>query len=84
MFVVLGSQYFVWDPIFFSNIFSMTVFFLWSQIAYQIAPRRSGDVASCYADPSLAEKELGWKAEFGLERMCKCKLKSFLLCSLHK
>lgn len=49
----------------------MIVFFLWSQIAYQIAPRRSGDVASCYADPSLAEKELGWKAEYGLERMCK-------------
>ncbi|XP_048047037.1 UDP-glucose 4-epimerase isoform X1 [Megalobrama amblycephala] len=41
------------------------------KIAYQIAPRRSGDVASCYADPSLAEKELGWKAEYGLERMCE-------------
>ncbi|KAL2099222.1 hypothetical protein ACEWY4_005702 [Coilia grayii] len=40
------------------------------QISYQIAPRRSGDVASCYADPQLAEKELGWKAQFGLERMC--------------
>uniref|UniRef100_A0A673L7U0 UDP-glucose 4-epimerase n=1 Tax=Sinocyclocheilus rhinocerous TaxID=307959 RepID=A0A673L7U0_9TELE len=41
------------------------------KIAYQIAPRRSGDVASCYADPTLAEKELGWKAEYGLERMCE-------------
>uniref|UniRef100_A0AAY4BMV4 UDP-glucose 4-epimerase n=1 Tax=Denticeps clupeoides TaxID=299321 RepID=A0AAY4BMV4_9TELE len=40
-------------------------------ISYQIAPRRSGDVASCYADPRLAEKELGWKAAFGLERMCE-------------
>ncbi|KAL1257857.1 hypothetical protein QQF64_011101, partial [Cirrhinus molitorella] len=41
------------------------------KIAYEIAPRRSGDVASCYADPTLAEKELSWKAEFGLERMCE-------------
>lgn len=40
------------------------------QIAYEIAPRRSGDIASCYADPRLAEEELGWKADFGLERMC--------------
>ncbi|KAJ7988983.1 hypothetical protein DPEC_G00314840 [Dallia pectoralis] len=40
------------------------------KILYQIAPRREGDVASCYADPSLAEKELAWKAEFDLERMC--------------
>uniref|UniRef100_A0A672P270 UDP-glucose 4-epimerase n=1 Tax=Sinocyclocheilus grahami TaxID=75366 RepID=A0A672P270_SINGR len=41
------------------------------KIAYQIAPRRSGDVASCYADPTLAEKELSWKAEYDLERMCE-------------
>uniref|UniRef100_A0AAR2JK94 UDP-glucose 4-epimerase n=1 Tax=Pygocentrus nattereri TaxID=42514 RepID=A0AAR2JK94_PYGNA len=41
------------------------------EIAYKIAPRRSGDIASCYADPRLAEKELGWKANFGLERMCE-------------
>ncbi|KAA0711147.1 UDP-glucose 4-epimerase [Triplophysa tibetana] len=41
------------------------------KIAYQIAPRRSGDIASCYADPSLAEKELSWKAEYDLERMCE-------------
>uniref|UniRef100_A0A668AM16 UDP-glucose 4-epimerase n=1 Tax=Myripristis murdjan TaxID=586833 RepID=A0A668AM16_9TELE len=41
------------------------------KISYQIAPRRGGDVASCYADPSLAEKELGWKASFDLERMCQ-------------
>ncbi|TSS85061.1 UDP-glucose 4-epimerase [Bagarius yarrelli] len=39
------------------------------EIAYEIAPRRGGDIASCYADPHLAEKELGWKADFGLERM---------------
>ena len=39
-------------------------------VAYRIAPRRPGDAASCYADPSLAEQELGWKTRFGLERMC--------------
>uniref|UniRef100_A0A3B4XLN7 UDP-glucose 4-epimerase n=1 Tax=Seriola lalandi dorsalis TaxID=1841481 RepID=A0A3B4XLN7_SERLL len=41
------------------------------EISYKIAPRRGGDIASCYADPRLAEKELGWKAEFDLERMCE-------------
>lgn len=40
-------------------------------IKYEIAPRRDGDIASCYAEPVLAEKELGWKAEFELERMCE-------------
>lgn len=34
------------------------------------APRRSGDVASCYADPTLAEQLLGWKARRGLDAMC--------------
>ncbi|XP_047249186.1 UDP-glucose 4-epimerase isoform X1 [Girardinichthys multiradiatus] len=41
------------------------------EINYKIAPRRGGDVASCYADPRLAEKELGWTAGFDLERMCE-------------
>ncbi|XP_028294291.1 UDP-glucose 4-epimerase isoform X1 [Gouania willdenowi] len=41
------------------------------KINYEIATRREGDIASCYADPSLAAKELGWKAEFGLDRMCE-------------
>jgi len=40
------------------------------EIPYQIDPRRPGDVATCYADPSLAEKELGWKAEKTLDDMC--------------
>ena len=40
-------------------------------IPYIIAPRRSGDIASCYADPSKAKKELNWEAEFGIEDMCK-------------
>lgn len=39
-------------------------------IPYQIVERRPGDVASCYADPSLAERLLGWKAELGVEAMC--------------
>ncbi|MEJ2056281.1 MAG: UDP-glucose 4-epimerase GalE [Desulfofustis sp.] len=40
------------------------------RVAYRIAPRRPGDAASCYADPSRAEQELGWKARFSLEQMC--------------
>ena len=40
-------------------------------IPYKITERRSGDIAECYADASKAEKELGWKAERGLEEMCR-------------
>jgi UDP-glucose 4-epimerase len=40
------------------------------KISYKVAPRRSGDVASCYADPALALSELGWRAEKGLTDMC--------------
>ena len=39
-------------------------------IPYKIAPRRSGDVAACYADPTKAATELSWHAEKGLEDMC--------------
>ena len=39
-------------------------------VAYKIAPRRAGDVAQCYADPSLAETILGWRATRSLEDMC--------------
>lgn len=39
-------------------------------VNYKIAPRRSGDVASCYADPSLAANELNWTAKKGLQEMC--------------
>jgi UDP-glucose 4-epimerase len=38
-------------------------------IPHKIMPRRPGDVAVCYADPSLALKELGWKAEKTLDDM---------------
>ena len=40
-------------------------------IPYVIKPRRPGDIAVCYADPSKALKELGWKAEYDLPRMCR-------------
>ncbi|WP_425054913.1 UDP-glucose 4-epimerase GalE [Pseudomonas abyssi] len=39
-------------------------------LAYELVARRPGDVASCYADPTLAEQELGWKATLGIEAMC--------------
>jgi UDP-glucose 4-epimerase len=39
-------------------------------IAYRIVDRRPGDVAECYADPSLARELLGWEARHDLERMC--------------
>ncbi len=41
------------------------------KINYQIAPRRSGDIAVCYADSSKAKEELGWEATRNLEQMCK-------------
>ena len=41
------------------------------KIPYTIKPRRAGDIAVCYADPSKAEKELGWKAGNGILEMCE-------------
>lgn len=41
------------------------------KIPYRIAPRRPGDIDMCYADPSKAEKELGWKAVRGIDKMCE-------------
>ena len=40
------------------------------KIPYTIEPRRAGDIATCYCDPTKAAKELGWKAENGIEEMC--------------
>lgn len=40
------------------------------KIPYKLCPRRPGDCAIVYADPSFAEKELGWKAKRGIEEMC--------------
>ena len=39
-------------------------------VPYRIVERRAGDVAQCWADPSRAECELGWRAEYDLTRMC--------------
>ena len=40
-------------------------------VPYQVVGRRPGDIAVCYADTSKAEKVLGWKAEKGIEEMCR-------------
>jgi UDP-glucose 4-epimerase len=39
-------------------------------VPYEVVARRPGDIAACYADPGLAANLLGWRAEFGIERMC--------------
>jgi UDP-glucose 4-epimerase len=41
------------------------------KVPYKIVERRAGDIAQCFADPGLAEKELGWKATRGLKEMCE-------------
>ena len=40
------------------------------KLPYVIDPRRPGDIAECYADPTTAKNELGWVAEYGIEEMC--------------
>lgn len=40
-------------------------------LPYEIMPRRAGDIAEFYADPTKAEQELGWKVELSLEDMCR-------------
>lgn len=40
------------------------------EVKYKITGRRPGDIAMCYADPSLAEAELGWQARRGIDEMC--------------
>ncbi len=39
-------------------------------IKYEIKPRRAGDIAMCYCDPTKARTELGWEAACGIEEMC--------------
>ena len=41
------------------------------QVPYRISPRRPGDIATCYSDPSKAERELGWKVKRGLPEMMR-------------
>lgn len=60
-----GQGYSVLDMV---NAFSKVV---GRDIPYVVAPRRPGDIATCYADPSLAEELMGWKAEYELLEMCE-------------
>ncbi len=41
------------------------------KVPYSIKPRREGDIATCYCNPAKAFKELGWKAQYGIEEMCR-------------
>ena len=41
------------------------------RIPYKVVARRPGDIAVCYADPSRAERELGWRAERNIAQMCE-------------
>ena len=40
------------------------------KVAYKIVERRPGDIACCYADPTLAKQLLGWEAKYGIQEMC--------------
>jgi UDP-glucose 4-epimerase len=40
------------------------------KVPYEIAARRPGDIAQCFANPAAAERLLGWRAQHGIERMC--------------
>ena len=41
------------------------------KVPYVIKPRRAGDIATCYSDPAKAFKILGWRAQYGIEDMCR-------------
>lgn len=41
------------------------------KIPYSIKPRRAGDIATCYANPEKARRELGWEAKYDLKKMCE-------------
>ena len=59
-----GNGYSVLDVI---NAFSKAC---GKEIPYVIDPRRPGDIAECWCDPSKAKRELGWEAQYGIEEMC--------------
>ena len=40
------------------------------ELPYVVDPRRPGDIAACYADPTRAREELGWTAQYGIDEMC--------------
>ena len=41
------------------------------KINYKVGDRRPGDIATCYADATLAKDEMGWEAKLGLDEMCR-------------
>ena len=41
------------------------------RVPYSIKPRRAGDIATCYCNPEKAFRELGWKAQYGIDEMCR-------------
>ena len=41
------------------------------KVPYSIQPRRAGDIATCYSNPEKAGKELGWKAQYGIDEMVR-------------
>ena len=41
------------------------------KVNYKIVDRRPGDIAQCYANPDKAYRELGWKAQYGIDEMCE-------------
>jgi len=41
------------------------------KVKYKIAPRRAGDIETCYSDPQKAKEELNWEAKRDLKQMCK-------------
>ena len=41
------------------------------EVPYSIKPRRAGDIATCYCNPSKAKVELGWEARYGIEEMVR-------------
>lgn len=49
-------------------IFNQTLYFLFR---YEIITRREGDIAECYADATLAQRELNWTAKRDIKAMCK-------------
>jgi UDP-glucose 4-epimerase len=40
-------------------------------VPYEMVARRPGDIGICYANPSAAERIIGWRAQYGIERMCE-------------
>ena len=57
------------------GLLSFRIWILWMcrriEIKYVIDPRRPGDIAACYADPTKAKEMLGWVAENGIFEMCR-------------